>query len=169
VTQILQTERLILRPARMDDVPAMHELFCDPRYMRYGAGLPHETLEETQAWVASMVNMPPGQGCDFIVEADGRAIGKCGIWRWPEIGYGLHPDYWGRGLAREAIRAVTKHVFEGWPDFPAITAEVDPGNESSIRLLNGLGFVETGRKDKNFQLGDVWVGTVYFALARPAS
>ena len=26
-----------------------------------------------------------------------------GLWRFPEIGFILHPDYWGRGFAREAL------------------------------------------------------------------
>lgn len=164
---MLVTPRLILRPARSDDAEDLHEIFSSPLYMRYGAGLPHESLAVTQAWVDAMVAMTFEDGCDFIIERDGRAIGKCGIWRWPVIGYGIHPDYWGQGLAREAVSAVTAHIFALRHDLPSIIAEVDPRNEASMRLLHSLGFMEVSRREKTFQLGDEWVGTVYFELARP--
>lgn len=46
-------------------------------------------------------------------------------------------------------------------------ADVDPRNESSIRLLKGFGFVETGRAERTFETGLGWCDSVYFALERP--
>jgi RimJ/RimL family protein N-acetyltransferase len=45
----------------------------------------------------------------------------------------------GRGLAREACRAVVRSLLVDWAQ-PAVEATVDPGNARSIALLEALGF-----------------------------
>jgi RimJ/RimL family protein N-acetyltransferase len=46
----------------------------------------------------------------------------------------------------------------------ALTADVDPRNLSSIRLLERHGFVETGRANGTWQVGDELCDSVYFRL-----
>jgi len=161
------TERLKLRPARLSDVDAMHAVLSSPTAMVYWSSLPHETLEQTQAWVAAMVDAAgAGPGLDFIIEFEGRAIGKAGFWKPPEIGYILHPDLWGRGLAREALEAVIRVGFEV-RGLEEIVADVDPRNAASLGLLERLGFVRTGFAKETFEIGGVLLDSVYLALKRP--
>jgi RimJ/RimL family protein N-acetyltransferase len=164
----LRTERLLLRRARPDDVGAFHAIMSDPRAMLYWSTPPHATLEETRDWVASMIADSPEAREDFVVELDGRVIGKAGCYRLPEIGYILHPDVWGRGYAREAMTAVIAHIF-ATRDVGKITADVDPRNEASIGLLLRLGFTETHRARGTWQVGDQLCDSVYFALSRPGA
>jgi RimJ/RimL family protein N-acetyltransferase len=164
----IRTERLLLRPARTSDASALHAVFSDPAAMRYWSTLPHTHLRQTRAWLADMIASPWNGVCDFIVERDGQAIGKAGCWRPPEIGYILHPRYWGQGLAREAVAAAIDAVFAAF-DIPAITADVDPRNAASLKLLAAFGFVETGRASGTIQVGDELCDSVYLALARPTS
>ena len=165
---ILRTGRLLLRRARMDDVPAFHAIMSDPRAMRYWSTPPHATMEETRDWVASMVERSAGPCNDFVIELDGRAIGKCGCFMLPEIGYILHPDHWGKGYAREAMAAVIAHLF-ATRDLDRITADVDPRNTASIGLLLRLGFTETHRARGTWQIGAELCDSVYFALPRPSA
>jgi RimJ/RimL family protein N-acetyltransferase len=164
----LRTDRLLLRPARRDDLAAFHALLTDERVMRYWSTLPHASLAETEAWLAAMIVTPPDAGEDFVVELDGRAIGKAGLHRFPEIGFAIMPDCWGRGLAREAVAAVLNRAF-GHHGLPAVTADVDPRNRASLGLLARLGFVETGRATANFRVGDQWFDSVYLRRDRPVS
>src|ERR1700744_3565348 len=97
----IQTARLRLRPARSDDLPAFHAILSDPRAMRYWSSLPHARLAESAAWLEGMIAAPADESCDFVIEHQGRLIGKAGCFRLPEIGFILHPDFWGQGLARE--------------------------------------------------------------------
>ncbi len=136
--------------------------------MRYWSSLPHTQIEQTRAWLAGMIHASPEESCDFILELQGRVIGKAGCWRLPEIGFILHPDFWGHGLAREALAAIIPLVFRRFP-IDAIIADADPRNEASIGLLQRMGFVETGRAQRTFQLGDAWCDSVYFALPRSAA
>ncbi|MFT3809743.1 MAG: GNAT family protein [Micropepsaceae bacterium] len=161
---ILKTERLLLRRARPDDAEALHPIFADPRVMKYLSELPHPSLDRTREWLDSLLKAGPDSD-DFIVERAGRVIGKAGSWKLPEVGYILHPDQWGKGVAREAMTAVIGHLFAAHA-MPALTADVDPGNENSIRLLDRLGFVETHRAKDTFLIGGKWFDSVYFALGR---
>lgn len=162
---VLKTARLKLRRARLDDIDAMHAILSHPVAMRYWSTLPHTSIEESRAWLESMIDAPPDESDDFIVEQDGSVIGKAGFWRFPEIGYILHPDAWGKGLATEALSAVIAHGFET-RNLEVIKADVDPRNHASLRLLQKLGFVETGRASSTILIGDEWCDSVYLVLER---
>ena len=159
------TERLVLRRARVGDLAAMHEVLSDPVATRYWSTPPHGTLAETEQWLDSMIASPPQDSDDFVIELDGRVIGKAGCWRLPEIGFILRPDCWGRGLAREALDAIIPLLFERHA-IAAITADVDPRNQASLALLKGLGFEETGRAARTWLVGETWCDSIYLALPR---
>ena len=160
------TERLVLRRARPDDLEAMHAVLSHPVAMRYWSSLPHDSLDQTREWLASMIEEDPGVREDFIVEHGGRVVGKAGCYRLPEIGYILHPDYWGLGLATEALTAVIAHIFAHHP-VEALRADIDPRNVPSIRLLERLGFTFTHRAERTWKLGEEWCDSVYYELKRP--
>ena len=151
----------------MSDLDAVHAFLSDPVAMRYWSSLPHTDLAETRAWLDDMIAAPPENSCDFIVERDGVAVGKAGCWRAPEVGYILHRDHWGQGLAREAMAAAIPAIFARL-GLPELTADVDPRNTASLALLARLGFVETGRAARTLKVGDEWCDSVYLALSRPA-
>jgi len=163
---VLVTARLRLRPACPDDLEAIHDVLSDARATRYWWRLPYETRDETREWLAAMIAIDPAEGEDFVVEHDGRVIGKAGLYRFPEIGFIFHPDSWGQGLARESLEAVIARAF-AVHRLPAITADVDPGNQACLRLLAGLGFEETGRAARTWNVGGTWCDSVYLRLAAP--
>lgn len=110
-----------------------------------------------------MVNADLSISDDFIIEFEGQAIGKLGCWVLPDIGYNLARDYWGRGLASEAMAAFIAHRRAVDPG-GRLTADVDPRNDPSIKLLTRHGFVETHRAKGTWQVGDELCDSVYLAL-----
>ena len=158
------TERLLLRTAESGDLDAMHAVLSDPRATLWWSTPPHETLDESRTWLDAMIANGPDHP-DFVIELDGRVIGKAGFWRLPEVGYILHPDVWGQGLAAEAVGAAIDHVFDT-RDFDILTADVDPENAASIRLLERLGFVRTGFAERTWNVGGVWKDSFFYALSR---
>lgn len=162
------TARLRLRRATMEDLPAIHDVLRQPEAMRYWSTPPHPDMETTAAWLGGMVASPREVSEDFVVEWESRVIGKAGFYRLPDIGYILHPDAWGRGLAREALTAVIDHVWTTRPEIEALTADVDPRNERSLRLLEGLGFERTGYAERTFLVGEEWCDSVFLGLRRPS-
>ncbi len=158
------TARLRLRSARPDDLAALHAVLSDPRATRWWSTPAHISLDQTAAWLDSMLANGPDQP-DFVVEREGAVIGKAGFWRLPEVGYILHPDHWGQGLAHEAVSAAIGHVFVAH-GLDELTADVDPENLASIRLLERLGFVRTGFAERTFQISGEWKDSLYYALSR---
>ena len=142
----------------------MHRILSDPQAMRFWSTDPHPDPATTSEWLASMIGRPDGS--DFIIEHDSKVIGKAGAWQLPEVGFILSPDHWGKGFAREAMEAIIAHLW-ATTDAPRLTADVDPDNHASIKLLNELGFHETHRAENTFFIGGRWVGSIYFALNRP--
>jgi RimJ/RimL family protein N-acetyltransferase len=156
------TEWLVLRRATVADTPAMHGIFSNPAAMSYWSSLPHTEMAQTEAWMASMIEAPAETSDDYIVTLGGRTIGKLGCWRLPEIGFILEPQVWGRGYAGEALTAfIDRRRASGSTE---LTADVDPRNLASLRLLKAAGFEETGRAERSYQLGDEWCDSVYLRL-----
>jgi RimJ/RimL family protein N-acetyltransferase len=162
----LITPRLRLRRARLGDLAALHAVMSHPLAMRYWSTPPHKAIGETRAWLEAMIAAAPQESDEFVIEREGRVIGKAGCWRAPEIGFFLHPYHWGRGFAGEALQAVIPRIFTRFP-INAITADVDPRNTASLALLARLGFAETGRARRTVKVGDEWCDSVYLSLARP--
>lgn len=164
---MIRTARLLLRPAETGDLDDLHQVFSDPRAMRYWSHETHDSPDRTQRVLDGMIASQRETGCEFVLDLDGRVIGKAGMWRAGEIGYILHPDFWGRGLMREALEALLPFAFARHRELAAITAEIDPRNVASSRLLARLGFAETHRKARTLFLYDEWCDSVYWRLARP--
>jgi RimJ/RimL family protein N-acetyltransferase len=158
----LLTPRLVLRRAREEDLDALHAVLSHPLAMRYWSTPEHDSRDQTRDFLQAMI---AGHFDDFMVEYEGRVIGKAGAWQSLELGYILHPDHWGKGLAHEALTALIPHLF-GAHDAAQITAETDPRNAPSIALLTRFGFHETHRAERALLWRDEWCDSVWFALDR---
>ncbi|WP_240309565.1 MULTISPECIES: GNAT family N-acetyltransferase [Sphingomonas] len=158
----LRTERLLLRRARPDDAPALHAIMRQPLAMRYWSTVPHPDLATTEAFVASMIDPPHAGSDEFVVETEGRVIGKFGAWRLPDFGYLLDPAMWGRGYASEALAAFIVH--RRAHGSTELTADTDPRNAASIRLLQRHGFTESGRAVRTWLVGGEWCDSIYWRL-----
>ena len=142
----LRTERLVLRPVVDDDAEAMHHFFSDEQAMIWWSSGPHETLDETRAYVKQ------NAGGDHrmiwaITEDGGEALGwvvlipvREGV---AEIGYNLRRSHWGGGYAREAVTEIVGHAFAAM-GLRRIKADTDPDNAASNALLERLGFEREG-------------------------
>jgi RimJ/RimL family protein N-acetyltransferase len=163
----IKTARLLLRGAQWIDVPDLHGCFTDAELMKYWSSLPHTSMEETENWVRGMISNPQNGYTDFIIvhTATDKAIGKIGIWSGNEIGFMIASSHWREGLVSEALAAVLPYFFNEL-GIEIITADVDPRNEASLAILMKFGFVETGRREKTFEIGGSWVDSVDIALAR---
>ena len=157
------TERLRMRRATMNDLAAIHGLLSDPRNMRYWSSLPHESVTQSEAWLKSMVEADPARSDDFVIEREGRVIGKLGCWQLPEVGFMVAFDETGRGYASEAMAAFLERR-RGFREPRRLTADVDPRNAVSLRLLARHGFVETGREAATWTIGNETCDSIYLAL-----
>lgn len=156
----IKTERLIMRAPVLADAADLFEVFSDAQAMRYWSKPVFTDPAQVQEYIEAVRGADSASTAEFVVEFEGRVVGKAGFWRIPEVGYILHPDVWRRGLGEEALRALIGYGF-GTLKLPRITADVDPNNAASLALLGKLGFVETGRAQNTLQIGDAWFDSVY--------
>lgn len=146
---VLETERVILRQLRPDDVEPLFALYRDPDIRRY---FPEGTLSrtETQAELDWFINggdpNHPSLGLWAVIEKEsGTFIGRSGLIPWQiddrsevEIAYLLAKTHWGRGLGTEIARALVCHGFDKL-GYARLIALIDPANEASRRTALSAG------------------------------
>ncbi|NMG07756.1 GNAT family N-acetyltransferase [Brasilonema sp. UFV-L1] len=142
----LETQRLILRGFREEDLDAYTEMCSDPEVMRYiGEGKP---LSRWESWrnMAMMLGhwQLRGYGIWAVEErSSGEMIGRIGCWKpegWPgfEIGWTLRRTYWGHGFATEAATTAMDYAF-GELQQSHVISLIRPQNAASIRVAERLG------------------------------
>lgn len=161
----LQTERLVLRPPRAEDLEAWAAFTADAEAMRHLGG----TLSRPMAWrsLATVVGgwQLQGFGFFFVFErATGEWVGRVGPW-WPEgwpgseVGWAIRRDRWGRGYATEAAVAAIDWVLEHHP-WNEVVHTIAPDNLASkavaARLGSGLLRMDTLPEPYAGQVVEVW-------------
>lgn len=150
---VIETPRLILRHFVAADLDALTELMADADFMRFSSGV--FTRDQTATFLFNRVIAPARAGLPsqfaLLLREDNRLIGYCGFFRQvvdgveeTEIGYRLHPDYWNRGLATEAARAVRDYAFEALK-LERVISLIHPENHASRRVTekNGMKLEKT--------------------------
>ena len=149
---ILETERLALLKPTLADVNAITRLAGDRRIAENTRRLPHPY---SQGHAVEFVRgIATNRETVFLIEKDYTPIGMVGVdWREPEspeLGYWLGVDYWGRGLATEAARAVIDFTFEEFePEVLKSGARV--ANPASRNVLEKCGFQWSGVELHRFE------------------
>lgn len=161
----LRTERLICRNALPDDLHDLHAVYSDPHAMRYWSTGPDRDLETTQKRLDDMIHAEFGGY--FVLQLDDQVIGTAGRHDGTEIGYILAPSHWRKGLITEALKSIIPYLFQQF-DLPELTADIDPRNEASRRVLERLGFTKTHEAKNTICLDGEWCDSVYFALTSAA-
>ena len=147
----LQTIRLRLQPCRMEDLEAVYQLWTNDHVRQFLFDDKVISIDEGRTFVeASLENFAKHQYGIWLVFARGdkSLIGFAGFLRLaedvPNLIYGIHPDFCGKGYATEAAVAVLSYALEDLA-LPLVKADVDEPNVLSIRVLEKLSLVETGR------------------------
>jgi ribosomal-protein-alanine N-acetyltransferase len=143
---MLETERLLFRTWQPEDWLAFRPIATDPEVMQYiETGKPWSD-ERIKQFVDRQISVLGEYGfClwQLIHKQDRRLIGFCGMQPLGdtgeiEIGWWLAKDYWKRGLATEAGRAVLDYAF-ATRHLPRVVAIVQPPNLASRRVMEKLG------------------------------
>ena len=148
----IRTERLILRAMKVSDAEDMFDYARNEEVSRYLTWSPHPNLAHTREYLTYIgQRYRTGDFYDWAIEdaESRRMIGTCGFTCFDfasdaaEIGYVLHPDLRGRGLATEAVRAVLAFGFDELA-LHRISARYMIENERSRRLMERVGMTFEG-------------------------
>jgi RimJ/RimL family protein N-acetyltransferase len=142
----LETDRLILRMFREDDIERYASICADPEVMRYlGDG---NTLTRAEAWrqMAMIIGhwQLRGYGIWAVVERKSNdLVGRIGFFNpegWPgfELGWVLGREYWGKGYASEGARRALEYAFTEMKREQVISL-IHPDNGGSVRVSERIG------------------------------
>jgi [ribosomal protein S5]-alanine N-acetyltransferase len=145
---VLKTKRLTLRAIQLEDAEAIFKMRASGRVNQF---IPRTNMQEKAA-AEDLVKRT------ITAYSEGKAIGWAGVLRdqqtiigtcgfnsidfmnkRAEIGGEMAVEYWGKGIALEAVEAILKFGFDEL-HLHAIEAKVSPENKGAIHVLEQLGF-----------------------------
>ncbi len=174
---MLKGQRLTLRAREREDLPRLHQFFNDMEVELLG-GSPSPRPSSLASLQAEFDedNKPDKRRdrllADFVIEADGKCIGTCGLWRYRpasgvcELGIGIGDrEYWGRGYGREAIGLLLDYAFR-IHNVRRVCLNTSSANERALRCYRACGFVEEGRLRQHEWIGGQYVDEVQMGILR---
>lgn len=166
---IAETERLILRRYRREDLQDLFEYLSDKEVVEYEPYKPL-TLDEAKE------NLEWRIGTDEMIAVElkdsRKMIGNVYMGKRDfealEIGYVFNRNYWGHGYAAESCKALIGQAFSN--GIHRVYAECDPCNKRSWKLLEALGFQREAHFRKNVYFWKdqnkkpIWKDTYVYAI-----
>lgn len=167
---IISTERLILRPFRMEDAEVMFERWAsDKETVHYLSWMAHQSLKDTKrilkVWMNGYLTKTSYVWAICPKSTPDQPIGSVSLHSFDEklpsaeAGYVIARDYWNQGYASEALRAVLEYGLD-LMNLHRISAYHHVDNEASGRVMEKAGMTYEGcireaYKDKHGNYMDV--------------
>lgn len=154
--KILETERLILRPWTLKDVNDMYDYAKDERVGPLAGWPAHKNIEESKKIIKMFLRDKNVYA--MYHKKDKKVIGSIGIHesypdeklkdlKQKELGFVLHPNYWGQGLVPEGVKYVIDYLFNEFK-LDLIWCGHSDFNEKSKRVNEKCGFQYAFSKER---------------------
>ncbi len=169
----IETKHLILREFREEDWEALYEYGHREEFYRF-LPIPEQTPETTKEFVAqAMANQQksPREHYQFVIvfKPEEKVTGTCNIFiadagnKTGRRGMAVNPDYWNRGIATEAGRAILKFGFEEL-GLHRIFAMCDVENRASARVMEKCGMKYEGTLRDDALVRGEWRNSLLYAI-----
>jgi len=152
-SEVITTARLVLRPVRREDGPALLALISNWNVAQWLGTVPWPYGAQDMTEFLETIALPRtgGPKPTFAVVREGQPIGLAECIGQPQsnvspgtdLGYWLGEPYWGKGYASEAAAALIERAF-AQPAADVIRSGVFEGNAASLRVQQKLGFEVVG-------------------------
>lgn len=148
---MLETSRLIIRPALLEDAQNLFIMNSDPEVIRYTGDSSFANIKEAESLIRDRMftQYQKYKMSRFTVQfKDGTYLGWCGLKYHLEtdevdLGYRFLRKFWGQGLATESSKACLEYGFKTL-NLSRIIAKAMPENIGSIKVLQKLGMTFKG-------------------------
>jgi len=169
----VETARLLLREFRASDEADIHEYARDPQvsqWMEWGPNTPEMTRQVLALWLKTQAQWPrPKVELAVQLKAESKVIGGIRLEirderiQTADFGYALRREYWGRGYATEAGRAILKVAFAVL-QMHRVWAICDQRNRASYRVMEKLGMRREGEFKKDVWRKGDWRDSYLYAI-----
>ena len=162
-----------IRPWRRTDLDSLVEHANNRKiWLNLRDAFPHPyTPRAGRAFLRRMRTATPQT--TFAIAVDGRAVGGVGFVLHSdvervsaEIGYWLGEPFWGRGIATEAVVAVTDHAIRTH-ELTRVFAVPFAWNTASCRVLEKAGYVLEGRLRRSVIKDGIITDQMQYAFMAP--
>lgn len=167
--RVLETNRLILRPIRLNDAQDMFEYVSDAETMIYIFD-PHTSIQQTEEFIANYYMKQPLGFYALEHKLDQKLIGVVEF-RFKdkknegEIGYMLNKEYWRQGYTFEAAAKIIDFGFEVLQLDHFISGH-DVRNDSSAGLLKKTGFLQESITKGAYEAKGQMIDVVNYTLTK---
>lgn len=168
----LETRRLILRKQEFSDAAEVKQIRSDERVMLYMDSKRHTSIEIAKRFVAENVAMYDNQKGLFwalIEKKSGLYIGDFAFFdidyknARTEIGYTLKPEFWKKGLMKEAMQVIFNFGFNKL-NLHSLEANINPGNTNSRNILIKMGFKKEAYFRENYFYNGQFLDSEIYSL-----
>lgn len=128
------------------------------------------TKKDALKWIEFIKKQPANT--NFAIDVNGKAIGGIGVHFFEdvhrytaEIGYWLGENYWGKGIATEAVGKFVIFIFDNF-GINRIFARVYGWNHSSARVLEKNGFKFEGKLRSNVLKNGFYTDEIIYGLLK---
>lgn len=142
---VIETQRLVLRPLAQDDTGMIAMYLGDERLARMLWAVPHPYPPGSAAALVDWANSDRNDGQCWAIghrTSQGELVGSVLLKGDGEIAYWVGAPFQNSGFATEAVEAVIAHAFAG--DATRLTARVFQDNPASAAVLTKAGFEFVG-------------------------
>lgn len=163
---------ILIREFREDDIESLVEQADNPNVSRnLEDRFPYPyTVADAHKYLAEVAEQDPVTS--FAIANHTGVIGGIGlhlredVYRvTAELGYWLGADYWGRGIATRAVRAVTEWAFDTFP-LERVQARIFSSNPASARVLEKAGFTREGQLRRSVLKLNLVMDLIVYAILR---
>ena len=161
--KVIKTERLILRPWKLNDLDDFYEYAKSENIGPNAGWKPHANKDESLTILKSFIESDEVRA--IVNKENNKVIGSIGVHEdnlrenpnSRMIGYVLSEDYWGKGIMPEAVKAIIKYLFEE-ENLEVISCCHYPFNLKSKRVIEKCGFIYEGtiRRAKKIYNGNIY-------------
>ncbi len=169
----IKTERLLLRRLIKEDAEQIYKMRSHKDVMKFIGKKPITTMQEAMDFFHlvndSLENNTGITWAMTLIDSPEKMIGTIGLWRLikehfrAEIGYMLLPEYWKKGLAKEAAVKVIEYGFVEMK-LHSIEAHIHPRNTASATLLESTGFIREAYFKEDFFFNGAFEDTAIYSL-----
>ena len=168
----LETDRLILRPWRDEDIPEIYRICQDADIQRWTFVPSPYQLKDAEWFVREFVPAAFAKGDEatygMFVKDTGQVAGSIALMglatprsvRTAEVGFWAAPETRGRGYMTEAVLGLARYGFEELGVQRVVWQAYD-GNDASRRVIEKAGFTVVGRQrgshEVRGQMVDMWL------------
>lgn len=167
-----ETERLLLRKIGQADAPEIFFLRSDESVLKYIGKEPAKTIQEAEEFIEKIesgINSNQTIMWGIVLkENPEKLIGTICFWNIQmehhrtEIGFMLDPDFWRKGIMKEAINTILEYGFNSMK-LHSVEGRIHVDNIASASVLESTGFQKEGYLKEDFFFRGKFLDTIIYS------